>query len=184
MERGEVGAVLGSHPDIGEAAVVLEHHPHDRLVAYLVPADASRPPALGELRELAARRLPAWAQPSQMVVLAALPRTRHGKVDRGGLPAALPQRPAYLTSAAPAARLEGRRPVADGAGRPGTGGGGVGRTRGGPGGGPGGGRDAAGGPGGADPSPPPAGGWGGAGNTPPRDPAPAFRRRPPRGEPR
>jgi amino acid adenylation domain-containing protein len=90
IEPGEVEAVLGSHPDIGEAAVVLEHHPHDRLVAYLVPADASRPPALGELRELAARRLPAWAQPSQMVVLAALPRTRHGKVDRGGCP---PPRP-------------------------------------------------------------------------------------------
>jgi acyl-coenzyme A synthetase/AMP-(fatty) acid ligase/acyl carrier protein len=106
IEPGEVEAVLGSHPDIGEAAVVLEHHPHDRLVAYLVPADASRPPALGELRELAARRLPAWAQPSQMVVLAALPRTRHGKVDRGGLPAALPQRPADLTYAAPATPAE------------------------------------------------------------------------------
>jgi acyl carrier protein len=106
IEPGEVEAVLGSHPDIGEAAVVLEHHPHDRLVAYLVPADASRPPALGELRELAARRLPAWAQPSQMVVLAALPRTRHGKVDRGGLPAALPERPADLAYAAPATPAE------------------------------------------------------------------------------
>src|SRR5439155_21574551 len=55
---------------------------------------------------LAARRLPLWAQPSQVVVLAALPRTRHGKVDRGRLPAAVPQRPADLTYAAPATPAE------------------------------------------------------------------------------
>ena len=63
-------------------------------------------PALAELRELAARRLPAWAAPSQMMVLSALPRTRHSKLDRAGLPAALPQRPPDLAYAAPATRAE------------------------------------------------------------------------------
>jgi len=41
-----------------------------------------------------------------MMVLSALPRTCHSKLDRAGLPAALPQRPPDLAYAAPATRAE------------------------------------------------------------------------------
>ncbi|MEU3722492.1 amino acid adenylation domain-containing protein, partial [Streptomyces sp. NPDC031705] len=87
VETGEVGAVLAEHPGVAQA-VVVAHGTGDaaRLVAYCVPAGAALP-ARGELLEHCARHLPAYMLPTLVVPLAALPLTRHHKVDLAALPA-------------------------------------------------------------------------------------------------
>ena len=88
IELGEVEAVLERVPGVAQAVVLLrEDRPGDaRLVAYVVPApNASVRPA--ELQAATARELPAYMVPTAWVLLAALPRTPNGKVDRLALTA-------------------------------------------------------------------------------------------------
>jgi amino acid adenylation domain-containing protein len=77
VEPGEVRAVLASHPQVSQAAVVVRD---GRLVAYLVGTAA-------DMAEYAARRLPQHLVPSAFVTLDALPLTANGKLDRAALPA-------------------------------------------------------------------------------------------------
>ncbi|MFG3101441.1 amino acid adenylation domain-containing protein [Streptomyces sp. NPDC048182] len=95
VEVGEVEAALTAHPSVGRAVVTAEPDSAGggrRLVGYLVARDgaADPPPAntlADEVRRFAAERLPAYAVPSALVVLDALPITANGKVDRRALPA-------------------------------------------------------------------------------------------------
>ncbi|MFD7712520.1 amino acid adenylation domain-containing protein, partial [Streptomyces sp. NPDC059786] len=89
IEPGEIEAALLDLPDIGAAAVVAlpDAHGHLRLAAYLVPATGAEPPAAAELRAACRRVLPDHMVPSSFTVLAALPMTTSGKLDRRALPA-------------------------------------------------------------------------------------------------
>ncbi|POM25369.1 Gramicidin S synthase 2 [Actinomadura rubteroloni] len=79
IEPGEVEAVLTAHPQVGRALVLARH---GRLIAY-----AATTATAAELREHAARTLPAPLVPSQVVVLDELPLSPNGKIDRAALPA-------------------------------------------------------------------------------------------------
>ncbi|HYR11860.1 MAG TPA: amino acid adenylation domain-containing protein, partial [Longimicrobium sp.] len=81
IELGEIEAVLQEHPQVREAAVVLQG---ESLAAYVGGAEASGRELLAYLRE----RLPAYMVPATCTVLEALPRSSAGKVDRARLPAA------------------------------------------------------------------------------------------------
>jgi amino acid adenylation domain-containing protein len=88
VELGEVQAAVASHPAVAEAAVVVrEDRPGDRrLVAYVRLAGEAVVRA-DELRRFVAGRVPGFMVPSAFVLLAALPLTANGKLDRAALPA-------------------------------------------------------------------------------------------------
>ena len=86
IELGEVEAVLRAAPGVRDALVVArEDRPGDvRLVGYLIgDRDLDRRAA----RATAEARLPAFARPTDLVVLADWPRSPAGKIDRARLPA-------------------------------------------------------------------------------------------------
>ncbi len=86
VEPGEIEATLLDHPAVRQAVVVLRADDRgvDRLAAYLV-ADADTDTA--EVAAAARTRLPGHMVPEVFVVLAALPLTNTGKLDRRSLPA-------------------------------------------------------------------------------------------------
>lgn len=88
IEPGEIRAALGVHPQIAVAEVVVrEDLPGDqRIIAYLVPRDGTRPDP-EDLRALLHRTLPRFMIPAAFVFLEALPLTPAGKVDLKALPA-------------------------------------------------------------------------------------------------
>ncbi len=80
--------VLGRHPGVADVAVAGRPDPEwgQRVVAWVVPVDASRPPTLSSLRALVAEQLPSYAAPRQVTVVDTLPRTALGKLARHRLP--------------------------------------------------------------------------------------------------
>ncbi|MCX4863850.1 non-ribosomal peptide synthase/polyketide synthase [Streptomyces sp. NBC_00825] len=84
IELGEVERALAGHPEVEQAVVVVrEDQPGvKRLVGYVVAGGASS----AELREFVGRSLPEYMVPAICVVLAELPVTANGKVDRRALP--------------------------------------------------------------------------------------------------
>ncbi|QSQ15807.1 non-ribosomal peptide synthetase/type I polyketide synthase [Myxococcus landrumensis] len=109
IEPGEVEAALLANPDVREATVLAREDGAGpkRLVAYVVAAKPGDGEVLspGVLKAWLQSRLAPYMVPSAYVVLPALPRTRHGKVDTRVLPA--PESQAAKTSdAAVAPRTE------------------------------------------------------------------------------
>jgi thioesterase domain-containing protein/acyl carrier protein len=92
IELGEIEAVIRAHPQVADSvAVAAPDASGERAVrAYVVPrALADRPALLVESVRAAVRQaLPAHMCPASFVLLAALPRTPNGKVDRAALPLA------------------------------------------------------------------------------------------------
>ncbi len=84
IEPGEVETTLRRHPDVQDAAVVVQSNPStgSRLVAFVV-SDRETPAA--QLREHMSQTLPAYAVPSSFVRMDTLPLNRNGKVDRAQL---------------------------------------------------------------------------------------------------
>jgi amino acid adenylation domain-containing protein len=106
IELGEIEAALAAHPAVRDTSVLLRE---GRLVGYLStdlsPAAAGVNLHEGELRTFLAERLPEYMVPAAFVVLAALPLTANGKVDRKAL-AALPPPSAEAEAAGPRTPLE------------------------------------------------------------------------------
>ncbi|NKY56933.1 non-ribosomal peptide synthetase [Nocardia flavorosea] len=86
IESGEVQAALSAHPGVGACAVVAFPEPvtGTALAAYLVPAAGDLDVA--EVRAFAAKSLPDYMLPTAWAVLAEIPLTEHGKLDKRALP--------------------------------------------------------------------------------------------------
>ncbi|MGE3835257.1 MAG: AMP-dependent synthetase, partial [Acidimicrobiia bacterium] len=79
-----VEPVLAALPGIAVVAVGGRPDPAwgHRVVAWVVPADRSAPPALDALRDAVKAVLPAYSAPRELVLVDALPRTPLGKLRR------------------------------------------------------------------------------------------------------
>ncbi|MDX2548094.1 non-ribosomal peptide synthetase [Streptomyces sp. WI04-05B] len=84
IELGEIEAALSRQTAVVQAAVTVNG---GQLVAYVVPARDTEVPPPAELQAALAQDLPAAVIPAAYVVLAALPLTPSGKLDRAALPA-------------------------------------------------------------------------------------------------
>ncbi len=85
VELGEIEVVLGGHPAVAHAVVLLRDDagPAARLVAYVV---VTEPVRVADLRAYLRAQLPEYMVPSFFVQLSALPLTSSGKADRRALP--------------------------------------------------------------------------------------------------
>ncbi|MYS78908.1 non-ribosomal peptide synthetase [Embleya scabrispora] len=89
IELGEIEAVLTGHPGVQAAAVVLrEDAAGPYLAAFVQGADRTPEPTPAELRAHCLTRVPTYMLPDAVTVLADLPLTLNGKIDRNALPAA------------------------------------------------------------------------------------------------
>ena len=88
IEPGEIEAALADHPDVRQSVVLVREDEagEKRLVAYVVPK-LQRVPTTSAFRDFLQQKLPHYMMPSAFVSVNSLPRTPHGKVDRGALPA-------------------------------------------------------------------------------------------------
>ena len=80
---GEVEAALATCPGVGDVAIVGQPDPEwgERVIAVVVPADPADPPGLDLLRLHVQQRLPRYAAPSRVVIVAAVPLLPSGKHD-------------------------------------------------------------------------------------------------------
>ena len=88
VEPGEIAAALADQPSVAQAVVVLrEDQPGDqRLAGYVTPSGDTAPDP-ETLRAALAATLPEYMVPAAVVVLAEIPLTVNGKLDRRRLPA-------------------------------------------------------------------------------------------------
>jgi amino acid adenylation domain-containing protein len=89
IEPGEIEAVISTHPDVGQAVVVVREDQtgEPRLVAYVVPAEDETALQAEDIRAHVAARLPSYMVPAAVSLLEELPLTPNMKLDVRGLPA-------------------------------------------------------------------------------------------------
>lgn len=84
---GHVERALASHPEIADVAVA--GRPSEKwgtaVTAIVVPTDGANPPTLDSLRGWAKARLPFYAAPTAVELVASIPRTAIGKINRSAL---------------------------------------------------------------------------------------------------
>ncbi len=87
VEPEEIETVLGRHPGVAQAAVIVRRAETGdaQLHAFVVGSPGSTRPAPAELRAHLTARLPAYMVPSGFTILADLPLSPTGKVDRQAL---------------------------------------------------------------------------------------------------
>jgi amino acid adenylation domain-containing protein len=83
VELEEIEAALAGHPAVLQCAVVPRGE--RELVAFLTLRGAKKP-AAGSLRSFLSQRLPEYMLPSEFMILARMPMTANGKIDRQSLP--------------------------------------------------------------------------------------------------
>ena len=85
VELGAIEASLSDHPDVSEAAVVVNDvGPSPRLVAFAVMVAGSVVRPTDAIAHLSAR-LPVWMVPATITFMKKLPTLSNGKLDRGAL---------------------------------------------------------------------------------------------------
>jgi amino acid adenylation domain-containing protein len=86
IELGEIESVLRTFPGIADAVAALcESGPGEPyLIAYVTVKQEQ--PDLRQVRDGLAQLLPSYMVPNRFVVMEAMPRTSHGKIDRKALP--------------------------------------------------------------------------------------------------
>ena len=79
---GPVEAIVALHPGVAEVAIVGIPDPEwgQRVTAFVVPR--SEPPTLADLRAHVVATMPAFCAPKELRIVASLPRTALGKVQR------------------------------------------------------------------------------------------------------
>jgi amino acid adenylation domain-containing protein len=88
IELGEIESVLAAHPAVAEAAAVVAGEGlAARLAAFVVPRGSGAPVDLLDIKRHCALHLPPYMIVEELRQLAALPRSRNGKLDRGRLAA-------------------------------------------------------------------------------------------------
>ncbi|MFI1383987.1 amino acid adenylation domain-containing protein [Embleya sp. NPDC020886] len=109
IELGEIEAVLTGHPGVQAAAVVLrEDAAGPYLAAFVQGADPIPEPTPAELRAHCRTRVPTYMVPDAVALLAELPLTLNGKIDRKALPAATRSRFRDTEFVAPRTQTETR----------------------------------------------------------------------------
>lgn len=85
IEPAEIEAIIGNHPGVQLAAVVLKTGAEKKLVAYVCP-EPGHEISGAVLRDFAKAQLPDYMNPTHYVVLEAMPLTPSGKISRRLLP--------------------------------------------------------------------------------------------------
>lgn len=85
IELGEIEAALQKHPAVAAAAVVVDHSGDNKQLLGIVEACAQQgcmPADAAALAEFLSQRLPNYMIPADIRIVAALPLTDNGKIDR------------------------------------------------------------------------------------------------------
>ena len=94
IELGEIEACFRTDARLQDAAVLLNHHGGDpQLVAFVVPSPTATNVDQQQLRERLQQQLPGYMVPATIIIVAQLPLSTNGKLDRKQLLALAAQQP-------------------------------------------------------------------------------------------